>query len=87
MTQEQEETQKGEIFTRKGKAELIPEEENITDITTEEATKDKEVFQETWDLCQEEEVIPQMKEIEEQKEEDLRKEGVLQKTEIDKTHA
>ena len=47
MTQEQEETQKGEIFTRKGKAELIPEEENITDITTEEAMKDKEVFRET----------------------------------------
>ena len=48
MTQEeQEETQKGEIFTRKGKAELIPEEENITGINTEEATKGKEVFQET----------------------------------------
>ena len=47
MTQEQEETQKGEIFTKKGKAELIPEKENITDITTEGATKDKEVFQET----------------------------------------
>ena len=47
MTKEQEETQKGEIFTRKGKAELIPEEENTTDITTEEVTKGKEVFQET----------------------------------------
>ena len=87
MTKEQEETQKGEIVTRKEKAELIPEEENTTENTTEEVTKGKEVFQETWDLCQEEEVIPRMKEIEEQKEEDLRKEGVLQKTEIDKTHA
>ena len=87
MTKEQEETQKGEIFTRKEKAELIPEEENTTDITTEEVTKGKEVFQETWDLCQEEEVIPRMKEIEEQKEEDLRKEGVLQETEINNTHA
>ena len=47
MNQEQEETQKGEIFTRKGKAELIPEDENIIDITTEEARKDKEAFQET----------------------------------------
>ena len=47
MTKEQEETQKGEIFTRKEKAELIPEEENITDITTEEVMKGKEVFQET----------------------------------------
>ena len=87
MTKEQEETQKGEIFTRKEKAELIPEEENTTDITTEEVTKGKEVFQETWDLCQEEEVIPQMKEIEEQKEEDLRKEGVRQETETNNTHA
>ena len=47
MTKEQEETQKGEIFTRKGKAELIPEDENIIDVTTKEAKKDKEVFQET----------------------------------------
>ena len=87
MTKEQEETQKEEIFTKKEKAEPIPEEENTTENTTEEVTKGKEVFQETWDLCQEEEVIPRMKEIEEQKEEDLRKEGVLQETEIDNTHA
>ena len=40
MTQEQEETQKGEIFTRKGIAEMIPEDENITDIITKEAKKD-----------------------------------------------
>ena len=79
MTQEQEETQKGEIFTRKGKAELIPEDENTRDITTEEAMKDKEVFQETWDLYQEGEVIPQMREIEEQQE-------VRQETEIKNMH-
>ena len=69
MTQEQEETQKGEIFTRKGIAELIPEDKNIIDVTTKEARKDKEAFQETWDLYQEGEVIPQMREIEEQQEE------------------
>ena len=86
MTKEQEETQKEEIFTKKEKAEPIPEEENTTENTTEEVTKDKEVSQETWDLCQEEEVIPQMKEIEEQKEEDLRKEGVRQETETNNTH-
>ena len=44
MTQEQEGIQKGEIFTRKEKAELIPEEENTTDITTEEVTKGKKFF-------------------------------------------
>ena len=47
MTKEQEETQKEKIFTRKEKAELIPEEENTTDVTAEEVTKGKEVFQET----------------------------------------
>ena len=47
MTQEQEETQKGEIFTRKGIAELIPEDENIIDVTTKEARNDKKVFRET----------------------------------------
>ncbi len=47
MTKEQEETQKEEIFTRKEKAEPIPEEENTTENTTEEVTKDKEVSQET----------------------------------------
>ena len=47
MTQEQEETQKGEIFTRKGIPELTPEDKNIIDVTTKEARKDKEAFQET----------------------------------------
>ena len=47
MTQEQEETQKREIFIRKGTAELIPEDKNIIDVTTKEAKKDREVFQET----------------------------------------
>ena len=47
MTQEQGETQKEENFTRKGIAEVIPEDKNIIDVTTKEAKKDKEVFQET----------------------------------------
>ena len=47
MTQGQGETQKEENFTRKGMAEVIPEDGNITDDTTEEAKKDQEVFQGT----------------------------------------
>ena len=47
MTQEQGETQKEENFTRKGMVEVIPEDKNIIDVTTKEARKDKEAFQET----------------------------------------
>ena len=47
MTKEQEETQKEEISTKKEEAEPIPEEDHITENTTEEVMKDKEVSQET----------------------------------------
>ena len=47
MIKEQEETQRVEISTKKEEAGPIPEEEHITEDTTEEATTDKEVFQET----------------------------------------
>ena len=47
MIKEQEETQRVEIFTKKEEAEPIPEEDHTTEDTTEEATTDKEVFQET----------------------------------------
>ena len=47
MIKEQEETQRVEIFTKKEEAEPIPEEDHITEDTTEEATTDKEVFRET----------------------------------------
>ena len=47
MIKEQEETQRVEISTKKEEAEPIPEEDHITENTTEEVTKDKEVSQET----------------------------------------
>ena len=46
MTKEQEEIQRVETFTKKEEAEPIPEEDHITENTTEKATKDKEVSQE-----------------------------------------
>ena len=87
MTKEQEEIQRVETFTKKEEAEPIPEEDHTIEDTTEEATTDEEVFQETWDLCQEKGVSHQMREIEEeQKEEDLMKEEVLKETVINNTH-
>ena len=77
MTQGQGETQKEENFTRKGMAEVIPEDENIIDVTTKEARKDKEAFQETWDLYQEGEVIPQVREIEAHQETEIKNMHVL----------
>ena len=87
MTKEQEEIQRVETSTKKEEAEPILEEDHTIEDTTEEATTDKEVFQETWGLCQEKGVSHQMREIEEeQKEEDLMKEEVLQETVINNTH-
>ena len=68
MIKEQEETQRVEISTKKEEAEPIPEEDHITENTTEEVTKDKEVSQDTSDLGQGEGVIYQMREMEDQQE-------------------
>ena len=47
MTKGQEEIQRVETSTKKEEAEPIPEEDHTIEDTTEEATTDEEVFQET----------------------------------------
>ena len=86
MIKGQEEIHREETSTKTEEAEMTPEEDPSIEDIIEEIMTDKEAFQETWDLCQEIGVSHQTIEIEEeQKEENLMKGEVFQKTAINNT--
>ena len=87
MTKGQEEIHREEISTKTEEVEMTPEEDPSIEDIIEEIMTDKEAFQETWGLCQEIEVSHQIVETEvEQKEEELMRKEVVQKTTINNTN-